>query len=155
MHVLQGAVEGELESGIREDGDQGGVQAFVENQGAFGPIHGHHSFSKGFIHLDGRHAARVSAWWWFGSRTQPINVHLPLAKIPATRSITSPAQGTKKMLDKTPKGGVFQQLPFQLLTRLRCPHKRTPVYAQGQLPQLPAEQQRRNVCPWVTGDTPS
>lgn len=50
--TLQGAVDGELEPRVGEDGDQGGVQAFVEDQGAFAPVHGHHSISQGFIDLD-------------------------------------------------------------------------------------------------------
>lgn len=52
MNVLQRVIKGELEASVGEDGDQGGVQAFVEDQGAFGPVHGHHGVSKGFIHLD-------------------------------------------------------------------------------------------------------
>lgn len=50
--TLQGAVDGELEPRVGEDGDQGGVQAFVEDQGAFGPVHSHHGVSQGFIDLD-------------------------------------------------------------------------------------------------------
>ena len=50
--TLQGAVDGELEPRVGEDGNQGGVQAFVEDQGAFAPVHGHHSISQGFIDLD-------------------------------------------------------------------------------------------------------
>lgn len=71
VHVLQGTIKGELEAGVGEDGDQGGVQAFVEDQGAFGPVHGHHGVSKGFIHLDSTCAARMSVRRWFRPRTRP------------------------------------------------------------------------------------
>lgn len=60
IHVLQGVVEGELEAGVGEDGDQGRVQAFVEDQGAFRPVHSGHGVLQGFIHLDSTHATRVS-----------------------------------------------------------------------------------------------
>ena len=80
VNVLQGAVKGELEPGVGEDGNQGGVQAFVEHQGAFGPVHGHHGVSQRFIHLDGTQAARVSAWGRPGPRTQPITRTSPRLK---------------------------------------------------------------------------
>ena len=64
--MLQGVVEGELEPGVGEDGDQGGVQAFVEDQGAFGPVHGGHGIPQGFVHLHGTRTTRVST-----ARTRP------------------------------------------------------------------------------------
>lgn len=107
--VLQGAVEGELEPSVGEDGDQGGVQAFVEDQGAFGPVHGHHGVSQGFIDLDTTHAMMSEI---VSAREPSPPAVFPLVQKPATRNITSPARRTKKMLDKNSKGGTVWQLPF-------------------------------------------
>ena len=82
-HVLQGAVEGELEAGVGEDGQQGRGQAFVEDRGAFRPVHGHHGVSQGSVHLTTR-ATRVSDVALAREHSPPRT--LPLGQKPATGS---------------------------------------------------------------------
>lgn len=48
---FQGAIAGELQAGIGEDGDHGGSQAFVEDEGALGLIHGAYGLSQIVIDL--------------------------------------------------------------------------------------------------------
>lgn len=110
VHVLQGVVEGELEAGIGEDGNQGGGQAFVEDQGALGPVHGGHGVPQGFIHLDSTHATRVSARWFQPENTAPPRGHAAPTN-PATRS-TIPAKRTKNMLYRSSEGA-FPVTPLQ------------------------------------------
>lgn len=101
IRVLQGAVKGELEPGVGEDGEHGGVQAFVEDQGAFGPVHGHHGVSQGFIDLDTTHATRVSVVRESKPRTQPISGISPRPKTQLPGALLLLPRGQRKCWTKT------------------------------------------------------
>lgn len=92
----------------REDGDQGGVQAFVEDQGAFGPVHSYHGVSQGF-YRPGHHTCDDEQGY-FSPRTQPARYISPNLETSYQGCYFS-CQDDKENAGPKLQGGIAQRLP--------------------------------------------